>query len=140
MSQANVELVKNLYDAFGRRDMATIGKLVAGDIEITQSPELPWGGEYHGLEGLGKFFATLMAHVKSTLVFERFLDAGDHIVAIGRTRGTVVASGREFDVPIAHVWEVRDGLIVHFRPFIDNPTMLAALADGTKSNMKSPSP
>jgi ketosteroid isomerase-like protein len=128
MSQANIELVKQLYAAFGRKDMATIAKLVAADIQITQSRELPWGGEYHGLDGLGKFFATLMAHVKSTLVFEQFIDAGDHIVAIGRTRGTVVASGHEFDVPISHVWQLRDGLIQRFRPFIDNPTMLVALA------------
>jgi hypothetical protein len=127
MSQANIELVKQLYAAFGRKDMAAIAKLVAADIKITQSRELPWGGEYHGLDGLGKFFATLSAHVKSTLAFERFIDAGDHVVAIGSTRGAVVASGREFDVPIAHVWEVRDGLIVCFRPFIDNPTMLASL-------------
>jgi ketosteroid isomerase-like protein len=127
MSQANIELVKKLYAAFGRKDMATIAKLVAADIQITQSRELPWGGEYRGLDGLGKFFAALTAHVSSTLVFERFLDAGDHVVAIGSTRGSVVASGRKFDVPISHVWEVRDEKIVRFRPFIDNPTMLASL-------------
>jgi ketosteroid isomerase-like protein len=127
MSHSNVELVESVYAAFGRKDMATIAKLVAADIEITQSRELPWGGEYLGLDGLGKFFAALTAHVSSTLVFERFLDAGDHVVAIGRTRGAVVASGNAFDVPIAHVWQVRNGLISRFQPFIDNPTMLAAL-------------
>lgn len=127
MAQANIELVKRLYDAFGRKDIATINQLISPDIEVMQSSELPWGGEYHGPAGLGKFFATLLAHVNSTLLFERFLDAGDHVVVIGKTRGTVVATGKTFDVHIAHVWQIRDGLIARFRPFIDNPTMLAAL-------------
>jgi len=127
MSQANIELVKQLYAAFGRKDIALINQLIEPDIEIAQSTELPWGGEFHGPSGLEKFFTTLTTHVNSTLVFERFLDAGDHVVAIGRTRGTVAASGKPFDVPVAHVWQIREGKIARFRPFIDHPTMQAAL-------------
>jgi ketosteroid isomerase-like protein len=48
-------------------------------------------------------------------------------VSIGRTQGTVRANGKRFDVPLAHVWQIKDGLIVRFTPYIDNPTMLAAL-------------
>jgi ketosteroid isomerase-like protein len=63
----------------------------------------------------------------SPLPNEIFVDAGDHVVAIGRTRGTVNATGKAFDVPVAHVWTVRDGLVRRVEYYIDDPTMLAAL-------------
>ncbi|HVT89670.1 MAG TPA: nuclear transport factor 2 family protein [Tepidisphaeraceae bacterium] len=128
MSQSNIERVKSVYAAFGHRDMEEIARLMSPEIVIEQSTELPWGGRYQGLQGLTMFFTALLANVNSSLVFERFLDAGDHVVVIGWTRGTTVKDGRAFDVPIAHVWKIRDGQLASFRPFIDNPTMLAALS------------
>jgi ketosteroid isomerase-like protein len=129
MSQENIETVKALYAAFGRRDMGEIVKRVSPSLEIVQSSELPWGGTYRGVEGLQQFFGKLMAHLDNRgLPIERYLDAGDHVVAIGRTQGTVKANGKQFDVPLAHVWQIRDGRAVRFSPCIDNPAMLACLA------------
>jgi hypothetical protein len=128
MSQQNIELVKSLYAAFAARDTNAMFSKVSEKVEIAQSPELPWGGRYSGVEGFRRFFETLTKHLNNTgLEIERYLDAGDHVVAIGRTRGTVLSNGRPFDVPLAHVWEVRDGIILSFRPFIDNPTMARSL-------------
>jgi ketosteroid isomerase-like protein len=39
----------------------------------------------------------------------------------------VRANGAPFDVPEAHVWELRDGKVVRFTVYIDTPAMLAAL-------------
>lgn len=128
MARTNVELVKKVYDAFKRRDVAAIFSLFARDIELVQSTEVPWGGTYRGHEQAAQFFATLTAHLTSTLVFERFIDAGDHVVAVGRTQGTVNGTEARFDVPIAHVWELRDGQVTRVQFCIDNPTMQAALA------------
>jgi uncharacterized protein len=130
MSKQNIERVQAMYAAFGRRDFPAITAMLAEDFTAEQSTELPWGGVYQGTAGLASFFERLTRHVNSSLVFDRFLDAGDHVVVIGWTRGQIVATGRPFDVPIAHVWRLRDDRIVAFRPFIDNPTMLAALAAG----------
>lgn len=123
----NAALVAHLYDAFRSRDLPTIFGLLAPDVEIHQASEIPWGGTYHGHEGAAAFFAKLVATITSSVTLERFVDAGDHVVAIGRTRGTVNATGKAFDVPIAHVWTVRDGLVRRVEYYIDDPTMLAAL-------------
>lgn len=128
MPTANVELVLAVYDAFTRRNQDVIARLVAPDIVIEQSDQLPWGGRYEGIDGLGRFYTVLMSHVTSAIVFECFLDAGDHVVAIGRTQGTTVANAQPFDIPIAHLWKIANNRIVQFRPYIDNPTMLAALS------------
>jgi ketosteroid isomerase-like protein len=87
------------------------------------------GGRYTGHDGLKKFFATLMQHVNSNVTVERMIDAGDHVVAIGRTKGTVLANQKTFDVPVAHVWHVKDGKLAAFYPYIDNKLMLEALSD-----------
>ena len=41
-------IVRDVYTAFGRRDLPRIFSLFSSDIEITQSSELPWGGRYLG--------------------------------------------------------------------------------------------
>ena len=123
----HVQLVRRLYEAFAARDMAAINELFHPTIVIDQSPELPWGGHYEGMEGALAFFQVLTSHVTSKVTLERLIDAGDHVVALGRTRGVVNATGAEFDVPIAHVWTLQEGKATAVRYCIDNPTMLTAM-------------
>ena len=127
MTRPNVEVVRRIYEAISKRDMGGVLEQMAPDIEIVQSEEVPWGGSYRGHEGAGAFTAKLVGAVTSAVTVERFVDAGSSVVAIGRTRGTVNATGAVFDVPIAHVWTLRDGKAVRVHYCIDNPTMRAAL-------------
>jgi uncharacterized protein len=127
MARSNVELVERVYQAFRRRDFPEIFSCCAPEVEVIQSTELPWGGEYRGHEEVTRYFGTLTRHISSSVVLDRFIDAGDQVVAIGRTRGTVLATGRRFDVPVVHVWHVREGQIMKFLPYLDVPLMSAAL-------------
>ncbi len=126
--RANVAIVRQAYAAMTARDMPAVFSLLAPDVVIEQSTEVPWGGTYEGHEGVMRFFATLVGTITSTLVFERFVDAGDSVVAIARTQGTVNGTDARYDVPVAHVWTIEDGRVVRIRFYIDNPTMLAALS------------
>jgi ketosteroid isomerase-like protein len=127
LQRSRLQTVQELYDAFGRRDLPTVFSLLSPDIEIVQSDELPWGGVYRGHDEARKFFGQLGSHIHSTLDIERLISAGDHVVAIGWTHGTVNATGASYRVPIAHVWVVRDGLAMQAEFFIDHPGMLEAL-------------
>ena len=122
-----VAVVKELYGAFERRDLPTVFRLFSPEIEIVQSTELPWGGTYRGHAGAMEFFGKLTQAINSTVTVERFLGSGERVVAIGWTRGAVNATGATYDVPIAHVWEVRGGVATRVEFYIDNATMLAAL-------------
>jgi len=130
MPRPNVELIARLYDAFAVRDVETIIAILADDVVITQSTEVPWGGVHRGHDGAVHFFATLGANITSKVTVERLIDSGDHVVVLGWTRGTVNANGAPFDVPISHVWEVRDGKAKSVLFCIDTPTMRAALDAG----------
>jgi ketosteroid isomerase-like protein len=127
MGRANVGIVARVYDAFRTRKHPEVFALLHPDIEIFQSNEVPWGGVYRGHEGVGQFFAKLTGKITSTVIIERYVDAGDQVVAIGRTRGSTNEGDRRFDVRIAHVWTLRDGGVSRVEYYIDDPTMLAVL-------------
>ena len=127
MARTNVETIQALYAAFLKRDLMTILGAVDTGIEVRQSELLPWGGHYKGLPGLKDFFSKLLETVDSKVEFDRWIEAGDAVVAVGRTRGKVIANGNEFDIAIAHVWKMKDGKAVSFEAFVDTPPMLKAL-------------
>ena len=134
MTPSPLETVKAAYEAFGRRDIPEIFALFSPEIEILQSEELPWGGRYCGHEGARQFFGKLTSQINSTLELERFISAGDQVVAIGWTKGTVNENGAAYRVSIAHVWKVSHGLVVQVQFLIDNPAMLSALSSSSKKS------
>jgi ketosteroid isomerase-like protein len=127
MPDDNIDTIWRVYDALASRDASAIQEVFAPDVTIRQSPELPWGGDYEGLDGAFTFFLTLVEHIESQVTTDSLFAAGDHVVQTGRTRGTVRANGASFDIPEVHVWELRDGKVVRYQVYIDTPAMLDAL-------------
>ncbi len=122
-----VAVARAVYEAFAIKDIPRIVSLFSPDIEIVQSTEVPWGGTYKGHEGATQFFGILTKHINSVVTVERYIDAGENIIAIGWTRGSVNESGVQFAVAVAHVWTISDGKAQRVRFCIDNPVMRAAL-------------
>ena len=127
MSQADVQAIRDLYEAFGRKDLPAMLAMLHPQVEFSQSPLLPWGGIYRGQEEASRFFITLAEHVDSRIEVDDIIDAGEHIVALGHSRGRVRANGQAFEVAIAHVWTMRQGKALRFENYLDIPTMLRAL-------------
>lgn len=126
--ERELAVVRGVYDAFARGDVARITELVASEVTIWQSPALPWGGEHSGHEGLGRFLTALTGALDSSPVTERlYADGAGAVVQVGRTTGTVRRTGVPFDVAETHVWQVRDGAVVRFEAYLDTAAMLAAL-------------
>jgi uncharacterized protein len=128
MNSPAVLVVKEIYEAFSRRDVAKAFSYFAPDIEMVQTPALPWGGTYHGHDGARQFFERLTQRINSKVTIERIIDAIEHVVVIGRTAGQVNATGISYDVPLAHVWSVREGRVWRVEFHIDTPLMLEALS------------
>ena len=126
-SSAPFEMVQEIYAAFRRRDTVRIFRLFAENIEIVQSPDLPWGGCYRGHDEVREFFAALTGHISSNVSIERMIDSGDRVVVVGQTRGVVNENGAPFDVAFAHVWTVRSGRVVRAEFYVDHRAMLPAI-------------
>jgi ketosteroid isomerase-like protein len=122
-----IEVIERIYRAFADKDLETVLALTAPDIVVEQDPALPWGGRYHGHDGLGEFVLKLLGAIDSAVTIHEMYAAGDQVVQYGRTAGTVRANGCQFDIPECHIWTVRDGKAITATYLIDSAAMLHAL-------------
>ena len=123
-----IRVIEKVYAAFADRDLHTLLALCAPDIVVTQDPALPWGGQYEGPDGAATFIMKLMGASDSVVTPQELFAAGDDVVEVGRTAGTVRSNGAPFDVPECHVWTVRDGLVVRAQFFTDSTAMLEVIS------------
>lgn len=127
MSNINLQIIRDLYDAYNNKNAERIFANCSTEIEILQTEQLAWGGFYKGFLEASTFFEKLVGNLNSKVEIENLIAAGDCVVAVGRTSGTVRKNGKPFDIPAVHVWTVREQKIVRFEAYIDTPAMLAVL-------------
>lgn len=130
MSEESIDLIRRGYEAYARGDFPAVFALLHPEVEIYQTGLLPWGGTYRGHEQAREFFRRLNEYTEGRPEPEEFIAAGDEVVVIGRLRGRARASGRSYDLRIAHLWSIKGQQVVRFAAYIDTPGMLAALAGG----------
>jgi len=90
------------------------------------------GEAYRGHEGVVRAAKRWIEGSESLFVdFERIVGSGDRVVSIHRVRTKGHYGGIEFEFPLAYVWTLRDGKVVHFRSVRD-PEEAIAGADLTE--------
>jgi len=123
----NVQLIRKLFDAFGRGDPATIVASVSLDVDWRHpgGPEVPYAGAYKGREGVSQFFARIGEAVEVTSwAPKHVLAAGsDEVVAWS---GIAKPTGKSFASDWGMVFGVRDGRITSFRVVEDTAGLAAA--------------
>lgn len=62
-----------------------------------------------------------------SVVPERYVEAGDTVVALHTWRGTATKTGTSVEYPNVHVFEFEDGKIVQWRSYADTALFNAAL-------------
>jgi hypothetical protein len=123
----DLDVVAAIYEAMAAKDMGQLPELISPSIVIDQDPALPWGGHFEGHDGFGQFALLLTGTIDSAVTTTAMFEAGGEVFQMGRTRGTVIASGASFDVPEVHRWRIEDGKAVKADFAIDTKAMLAAL-------------
>ena len=125
MSQENVEIVRAVYAADGTEAALAF---CATDIEWDFSdrvfnPRVYWG--HDGVREWSRELNEVWANWRNEP--ERFVDGGDHVVAIVRSVAQGKESGLELAERWAQTWTVRDGKIVHVRHYRDPAEALEAV-------------
>jgi uncharacterized protein len=129
MSRENVELAREAYEKLsssGRLDAAL--EFLAPEVELHMSGAFPdLDPVYRGYEGVRK----LADHVSKpweqfTLEPDRFIDLGEQVLVLSHinARGR---DGLEVQLPFAHLWTVRDGLVVRMDAFSGHEEALEAV-------------
>ncbi len=127
-SEQNLETVRALYDAYASRDVeGLMGTLHPDEFQIFQSENLPWGGTYKGRDGMMEFVKNSTSYYEPVVVVEELIESDDRVIMIGRSRGTIKATGEAFDVRLVDVCRLRDGKLVAVDIFIDTTAILELL-------------
>ena len=132
MSRENVEVVRTIYDAVARRDVATPFDLYAEDIVWDLSnwrpAELDPKPVYTGHEGVREAWRDrLMAWGEVDYEVEELMDIGDRVVAIIRDRQVGRSSGVPINSAHAAVWTLADGKVTRLQVFDDRQEALEAV-------------
>lgn len=133
MADNNAEIVRALYEAFGRGDIAEVLAAFDPNIEWNEAENFPYadGNPYVGpnavLEGVFQRlgtewdgFAALPTEV---------LDAGTTVVALGHYTGVYKSTGKAVRAQFAHVYRMREGKIVGFQQYTDTLQFRDAVAE-----------
>ena len=119
----NREIVKALYEAFGKGDVPAVLGAFDPQIEWKEAENFLCadGNPYLGPQAVAEgVFQRLVSDVESfTVVPEHFVEGADAVVVEGRYRGTIKATGTAVDVQFAHVWQLRGGKVVRFQQYTD---------------------
>ncbi|TMM17538.1 MAG: hypothetical protein E6F96_08480 [Actinobacteria bacterium] len=111
MSEQNVQLVRSIYELWGRNESAH--HLIDPEIEYVNPPYAVEAGTRRGRGALSKIREV---YPDFRVEPERFVDAGDDVVVIGTARGTT-ASGVQAQWRQGYVWTVSHGKAVRLRWF-----------------------
>ena len=130
MSEENVEIVREVYEAAASGDSAAVFALydtaVEWDASRAPMPRLiGGGGVLRGHDGLRRFFRernAIWGEVED--VPKELIDAGEHVVSVDSERGRGRNSGVEVEMTQYAVWTIRNGKVVRVVWF---PTRAAAL-------------
>jgi uncharacterized protein len=121
MGEQSVEFVQGMYAAFGRGDIPAVLAGMADDIEWHEALGMPYGGVFRGGDAVvANVFGPIATDVEGfAVVPEEFVGSGDTVAAVVRYTGTGKVTGKTLDVPVVHIWDIRDGKVTRFRQFID---------------------
>jgi len=127
--QSNIQAVKDMFAALGRRDVAGVLDRLSDDIEwkIAGPSELPFAGTHRGRDEVAKFFQTF-GQAAEFEVFEpqEYFASGDKVVVLGHERQRIRATGQTVETEWAMAFVVRDGKIARFHNYVDTHALAAA--------------
>jgi hypothetical protein len=98
------------------------------DAGLSETPDLPWGGTYHGHAGWQDFFSKMIkAFTDLAIVDIRFFEKDDTVVIYCNMTTRSRANGTEMTHPMVQVMTMKDDRIFEARAFYWNvPDYIAA--------------
>lgn len=129
---SNVDLVRGLYDSFGKGDVGAVLGALDSAVEWRAAEGMLYADRspYIGRDAVAQgVFQRIVSEVDSlSVVPERFIDGGDIVVVEGRYKGKVKATGVRLDAQFAHVYDVRNGKVARLQQYTDTRQWAAAVA------------
>ncbi len=121
MSRENVEIVRQIFAAWNRREPTLGAEFLDPGIELdaTQTEFLPdVRAVFHGHDGVRSFWRTLFSELADMdLVTENFIDAGESVLVQFSFTGRGRKSGAPFQRRFVNVYTLRNSLVIRLQTF-----------------------
>ena len=132
-ADANIKTIAEVYEAFGRGDVAAILDMLTDDVDWAAeaaSNAAPWYGVRHGKDAVAEFFTEF----GSTMEIEEFTPrtfAGNEtdVLTVVRCRTKSRRTGKSAAMDLHHLFRFRDGKIAYYRGTEDTAQVEDALRD-----------
>jgi ketosteroid isomerase-like protein len=131
--QENVQVVQQMYAAFGQGNLPAVLETLAEDVDWqspvtrTEPSEISWAQPRRGREQVGQYFGELLENVEpEQLEPLEFTVQGDRVVVEGRNRGRVRSTNRPYEHDWVMVFTLREGKIARFRHYYDTADVAVA--------------
>jgi ketosteroid isomerase-like protein len=125
----NTEIVKGMFEAFNRGEIAGVLNGLADNVEwvIPGPSAIPYAGVYGGRDGVAGFFQKL-AEVAETdpLVIHQYVAQGDVVVATGSSTGRSKEQQRPVTTSFAMVFTLSGGKVTKFEEYLDTAAVASA--------------
>ena len=124
----SIETVRRAYQAFKRFDAEALIAVADPEIEFGTSAAAP-GGTYRGHTGIRRYLKEVEGAFgdRWDAEIERVAEVGDErVILVARIFGEGQA-GEPLELHIAHVWELRDGKLLHGTVYLDPHEALDAV-------------
>jgi ketosteroid isomerase-like protein len=127
VSQQNIDVLRRVMDAIGRRHIDDVLCLVTADVEWIAARSA-FEGTFHGHEGMRRF---CQDNFESFEVFrlgkvEELRDLGDRVLAIGTIRIRGRGGGVEIEAPVAGIASFDNGRLSRWEDFRDRELAVEA--------------
>jgi ketosteroid isomerase-like protein len=131
MSEAEVQIVRDAYEALRRDGYEAILPFIHPDFEAEAPPELSVEPQtYRGREGVRRWFESFYEAVDEVrLEPEEFIDRGTRVVVPLKIVVRGHDSGIEAAQQLVQTWTIKDGKAIAMEAFADKESALRALAE-----------
>jgi ketosteroid isomerase-like protein len=128
VSEENVEIAKEVVDAFNRRDVEDFFALTVSDFKWFPAMAGTIEGGYRGRDGIERYLVDIGdAWEEYRVLAEEFRDLGDHVVMLGRIEGRGRGSHAWVDSPTGTIFEFANGKMSRLRTYLDHAEALKAV-------------
>ena len=130
-ADANIKTIAEIYEAFGRGDVAAILDAVTDDVDWgaeAASSAAPWYGVRHGKDAVAAFFTAFGSTMEVEEFTPRAFAANEtDVLTVVRCRAKARATGRTLDMDLHHYFVFHGSKIGYYRGTEDTAQTEAVL-------------
>ena len=128
----NIATVEQMYADFANGDVGAVLANFDERIEWHEAEGNPYWDDAPDIVGPQQVVEHVFARIPQdydgfTIHLNRLVGLGDTVLAEARYKGTGKATGLPLDAQVAHVWDFKNGKVVHWQQYVDTAQLRAVL-------------